>query len=59
MSHVKLLGVITRRGWYALAAAACVSATWLPLLIGGALDLSPFLFWGVLSGGCPVARRTS
>jgi biotin transporter BioY len=41
---------MTKRGRFALAATACVSATWLPLLIGAGLDLDPFRYWGVLSG---------
>jgi hypothetical protein len=40
---------MTRRGWFALAAVACVSATWLPSLIGAGLDFDPFRYWSVLS----------
>jgi hypothetical protein len=46
---MRSLGTVTRRGWFALAAAACVSATWLPSLIGAGLDFHPFRYWSVLS----------
>jgi hypothetical protein len=34
----------------AIAAAACLVATWIPLAVGIALDVFPLQYWGVLSG---------
>ena len=37
------------RGPFAFAGAALVAVTLIPLALGAALDIYPFLYWGVLS----------